>query len=109
MLHTGSLDERFDYSPIDDDALSNDDEEEEEKRNKNNIKDFDRLNPNICSKCKKNELKLKKYPRNDAKNNVLFCKNCGYFCISCGGFIHGLSKPSRKTDIMCENGHKIYP
>ena len=107
MLQTGGFDERFDHSDIDDDEQPYDDEEEEDD---NRIRGYDRLNPNICEKCEKGELKPQKYRRNDPKNNVLQCENCGsYFCIICGSFIHGPTKPSRKTDIMCEkNKHKIY-
>ena len=99
MLHTGSFNERFDYSDIDDD---------EEEEVDNYIKGPDVLNPKICPRCKKYILEIRKYHRKDAKNNVLYCENCGYLCIRCGELIAIPPKRSGKAVIECINKHRLY-
>lgn len=96
MLHTGSFDERFDYSDIDDDR-----EEEVD----NYIKGPDDLNPNICRLCEKYELKTLRYGRKDTEIKARYCKNCGYLCIRCGEPLPDPPRRSRKPVIKCSNEH----
>ena len=105
MLQSGSFDERFDSSDIDDASWPDDDEEEEEDHY---LKGPDVLNPRICPKCKKHLLEARKYQTTDAKNNVWYCENCHYICIRCGELISTPSKRSRKAVITCSDVHCPY-
>ncbi len=104
MLHTSSFNElSYNYILADEESF----EEEEEEEEDNYIRGPTDINPKICSHCRKYPLEVRKYYKKDVENNVLHCENCGYLCIICQGFLPSPSKRSRKTVLMCLNGHSV--
>jgi len=101
MLHTGSFNERYDSSDIDDEEQPDDDQEE---RVDHSFKGPDELTPNICPECKQYELKARRYNKKDPANNIRYCENCGYLrCIRCGKSQSGSSGRARKIVIQCSD------